>query len=498
MAHRIFCASLIGLEAVLVEIEADQGGGELGKISIVGLPDTSVNESQERIRSAIKNSGYEFPKRKITVNLAPAGIRKKGSQYDLPIALAILGLKNKIKITPRKFFIAGELSLSGKTKKIKGIVPLIILAAQQGFTEVFIPEENLVEASIIEGIKIFPISSLNQLADFIFKGKTLAPKKLALPSLPKISDQQKIWRKIYGQNQAKRAAEISLAGGHHLLMIGPPGSGKTMIAKAMAKSLPPNEKKEALEIACLKSLVGLTSNNNISYSQGLFRNVNSSSSRLAILGGGKIMRPGEISLSHHGILFLDEFTEFPKAIINALRQPMEEDKILISHAEESCQFPCAFILVAAINPCPCGYFGDKKIACRCRPSDLSRYQQKIPGPILDRFDLQITINRSSFEKSENYYPSLKNIFNARKIQAKRGFLNGRCSEDKFNFLDNLGKAEKDFFQQASKKLNCSERAKVKIIKIARTIADLEGKKEIKIEHLAEALSLRSNDTICYN
>ncbi len=495
MAHKIFCASILGMEAKLVEIEADQGGGELGKIRIVGLPDTSVNESQERLRSAIKNSGYEFPRRKITVNLAPANIRKKGSQYDLPIALAILGLKNKIKIQPRKIFAVGELSLTGKTKAIKSILPLVILAAQEGFTEIFIPTENLSEALIVRGIKIFPVSSLNQLADFMFKGLTLSGRKSPAFEASNKPDDKSIWQNILGQSQAKRAAEISLAGGHHLLMIGSPGSGKTMIAKTMAKSLPPNSPEKSLEVANIKSIYGLAAKIGDDFFQGMFRAVHHTSSKLAILGGGRKLCPGEISLSHHGILFLDELTEFPKATINALRQPMEENKILISHAEESCFFPCSFILVAATNPCPCGFFGDKKINCRCRPNQLANHRQKISGPILDRFDLRINLERPEANNQKDYFPSAKNIERARKIQEKRGFLNGRSPENHFELL---GLKEKEFFEQATSKLACSERAKTKIVKIARTIADLAGEKEIQIKHLAEAFSLRSDDTICYN
>lgn len=498
MQNKIFCGSIFGLKATLVEVEADQGGGEFGKINIVGLPDATVQESQERIRSAIKNSGYQFPKRKLTVNLAPAEVKKSGSHYDLPIAIAILELKNKFIGEPRKIFIAGELSLSGKTKEISSVLPLVILAAKNGFKEIFIPKDNCQEASFVKEIKIYPVDSLQQLATHLYQKNNLTEYR----NLNKITlhtpKQSELWTNIIGQSQAKRAAEISLAGGHHLLMVGPPGSGKTMIAKAMSKNSPELTQTQSLEIANIHSIYGLKNLDAHKFSHGLFRSVHHSSSELAILGGGKKLRPGEISLCHYGLLFFDELTQFSKKIINSLRQPMEENEILISHAGEFCYFPCSFTLIAATNPCPCGFYGDQKNKCLCRPSQLTGYQQKIPGPILERFDLIIWVNNNPSRTTTDYQPSNKNIQKARIIQNTRGFLNGRCNEVFFKKINVLGENEKKFFDSASETLKCSERSKVRIIKLARTIADLDQQPFIKIEHLAEAFSLRSSETICYN
>ena len=497
-ANKIYSASVSGLEATLVEVEADQGGGEFGRISLVGLPGPSTNEAQERVRSAIKNSGYVFPRRKITVNLAPADIRKQGSQHDLAIALSILGLKNSSVFSGRHFFILGELSLSGEVKAVKKIFPLVAAAVREGCTEIFLPAENVEEISIFKKIKIFPITSLKQIADYVFKGCFLAGQVGLGPSSVETQDHEAVWQKIRGQNRAKRAAEISLAGGHHFLMIGPPGSGKTMIAQAMGQCLPPNSLNQALEIANIKSICGLPVKNDGDFFFGLFRAVHHSSSGPALLGGGKSLRPGEITLSHHGLLFLDELPQFATQTINALRQPMEKESIFLAHAEESCFFPCSFTLIATANPCPCGFWGESQHVCRCRPKQLAAYRRKIPGPVLDRFDLCLPVHYPEKTPTANYRPSAKNIWRARKTQEKRGFLNGRCPDNLLSAIALSSQKEKDFFLSAAENLHCSERGKIKILKIARTIADLAGEKEISISHLAEAFSLRSDDTICYN
>ncbi len=503
---KIFSAALNGLDSEIVEIEASLGGGDFGQISIVGLPDASVAEARERVRSAIVNSGFDFPKRKITINLAPASLKKVGAAYDLPIALAILSLKLDFKIDLSSSIFAGELSLSGKVRPISGAVQIALAAYQKKFTTIFLPTENAKEATLISNLTIFPVETLKEIINHFQNNHKTAPILTALPAnqdhycqvspennalIPDFAD-------IYGQNQAKRALEIAIAGGHNLLLFGPPGAGKTTLASAAVGLLPPLAKHELLEVAKISSLSGPL-NRVLSRP---FRAPHHSASVAAMLGRSNLS-PGEITLAHQGILFLDEFPEFARPVIESLREPLESGRITISRASGNQTWPANFILIAATNPCPCGWRGSTQKSCLCTSEKVNSYQRKLSGPILDRVDMHLfieskgslPINNQSHEESSAQIR--ERIVVARQEQLKRfpkleNPLNGRVSTKLLIRTCPLNQECQQILNTASLNLSLSIRSYFKIIRLARTIADLEKQKFISSKNIAEALRYRQH------
>ncbi len=506
MLVKTFGFSIYGIHAIpiTVEVHLDQGIQFL----MVGLPDNAVKESHQRIDAALKNSGYKIPGKKITINLAPADIRKEGSAYDLTIAIAILAASGQIQSEHlSKYIIMGELSLDGSLLPIKGALPIAIEAQKSGFEGFILPEQNAAEAAIIENLKVFGVKNILEVIE-ICKGQSdHKPVKVNIDEIFSCSGIQYDldFSDVKGQENVKRALEIAAAGGHNVIMIGPPGAGKTMLAKRIPSILPPLTLEEALETTKIHSVAGKTLKYSSLITTRPFRSPHHTSSDVAIVGGGTFPQPGEISLAHNGVLFLDELPEFKRTVLEVMRQPLEDRIVTISRARFAVEYPSTFMLIASMNPCPCGFYNHPEKNCSCLPGSVKRYIGKISGPLLDRIDIHIEVvpvpfkELSSAKPGENSQHVRERVIKARKIQDKRYeqakgiYCNAQISSRQIRTYCNLNEAGQTLLKNAMERLCLSARAHDRILKIARTIADLEDSDLIQTEHIAEAIQYRSLD-----
>lgn len=506
MLAKVYSAAVLGVDAFEVEIEVNAARGGEPVIVIVGLPDTAVKESKDRVTTAISNSGFRWPDTRCTVNLAPADVKKEGPSFDLPIALGMVAVTAKADAGAfSEYACVGELALTGAVRPVKGVLPITLEARRSGKRAILVPQSNAAEASVVEGIEVYGINDLREAFNLIFEGEGPQPMPRREILRPELTYDDIDFADVRGQQSVKRAIEIAVAGGHNILMIGPPGSGKSMLAKRIPTIMPPMTLAEAIDTTKIHSICGLLDSKKSFVTTRPFRSPHHTISDVGLLGGSANPNPGEVSLAHHGILFLDELPEFRRSTLEVMRQPIEDGKVTISRAAGTMTFPAEFMLVAAMNPCPCGYYGDRKRDCRCSTGQVERYRQRISGPLLDRIDIHIEVPAVEYKEIAAKEPGKsseemrKEVEQARRLQQTRfgkkskTACNARMSSKLIKQHCELTEDSNELLRIAMADLNLSARAYDRILKVSRTIADMASAEAIGAEHLSEAIQYRTLD-----